>query len=117
MLSNDDVNAMQVDYSGFAMIDQDRAGEASGGRQARRRDMNWEQHEARLKTMYLVNNRKLEDIMEIMRNEHGFVASYAVAIVTDYLNRLLILAEPSSTKNVSSCGAGRRICLTKKHFG
>lgn len=45
-------------------------------RRPRRRDLNWEDHKATLKSLYLEKDKKLDDIMEIMQEQQDFVATY-----------------------------------------
>ena len=45
------------------------------GRQPRRRDLDWEQHKEQLRSLYLETNKKLDDILQIMQQEHNFTAT------------------------------------------
>jgi hypothetical protein len=59
-------------------------GQSSGSGRPRRRDLNWDDHKASLKSMYLDNNKKLEDIMEFMQKEQDFTATWVIAVPNNF---------------------------------
>lgn len=58
--------------------DQDlRKSNESANQRSKKRELrrqNWEQHRATIKRLYIDEGRKLNDIVEIMKREHDFVA-------------------------------------------
>jgi hypothetical protein len=41
--------------------------------------LDWDRHEAKILDVFVTQDKPLKQVMEYMRNKHGFIATYACA--------------------------------------
>jgi hypothetical protein len=62
------------------MLDVERplvVGGGRGGQDVYARSQDWEFHRQKISRLYLDEHKTLRQVADIMRNEHGFLATYA----------------------------------------
>lgn len=71
------VSSPNVAHPGPNNPEESNGERTAGGTRARsrRRDLDWDNHKESLKQLYLIDNKKLEDIRRIMNEDHSFEAT------------------------------------------